>query len=90
MPKFIKTGGHIRRAWDYLTTHKSDTYQTAKESEDSGMLAPARTDIEGGAEALDEKKERRVTTTTYMMTLTRDGEGDARPALQFRRENHID
>ena len=50
------------------------------------MLAPARMDIKGGVEALDEKKERRVTNTTYMMT---NGEGDARPALQFRRENHI-
>lgn len=94
MPQFIRSGNPLRRAWNYLTTHDSQTrYQT------NGTV-PVYSVVTSEAQAetahSDEKKEKpeekggRVTTRSYMMTLNRDGEGDARPALAFRDQNHIE
>jgi hypothetical protein len=89
MPRMMRTGNIIARAWDYLTTDGKDIkYQTANGDERDTLSSEVP---DGSATTSGEKeKERRVTTTSYMMSLNRDGEGDARPALAFREQNDIE
>ncbi len=92
MPRMMKTGNLIRRAWDYLTTDLEDTrYKSANGGEDSGGITSEVPDGSAttGGKGEKEGEGRPVTTTSYMMTLNRDGY-DARPALAFRDENHIE
>ena len=92
MPRMIKSGNPIRRAWDYLTTDGREThYKSANGGEDSALHGSS--DGPDGSATSGGKGEKagggRVTTASYMMTLNRDGD-DARPALAFRDENHIE
>jgi hypothetical protein len=92
MPRMMNVGNPIRRAWDYLTTDARETqYKSATGGEESG--GHGSSDGPDGSATGGGKGEKagggRVTTTSYMMTLNRDGD-DARPALAFRDENHIE
>jgi len=92
MPRMIKSGNPIRRAWDYLTTDGRETqYKSGNGGEDSALHGSS--DGQDGSASGGGKGEKagggRVTTTSYMMTLNRDGD-DARPALAFRDENQIE
>lgn len=91
MPRMMKPANPIRRAWDYLTTDGRETqYKSANEGEKSDDHGSSD-DQDGSATAggKGEKGKGRVTTTSYIMTLNRDGD-DARPALAFRDENQIE
>jgi hypothetical protein len=91
MPRMMKPANPIRRAWDYLTSDVRDTqYKTTNRGEESG--GNGSSDGQDGSATGGEKGEKgkgRATTTSYMMTLNRDGD-DARPALAFRDENQIE
>jgi hypothetical protein len=100
MPRFvphIRYSNPVRVAWTYLTTGGTDTrYQTATGGDSSLTTAEIPVGDEKGNLGEKERKkkekvhERHVTSTSYMMTLNRDGEGDARPALAFRDEHKIE
>ena len=90
MPRMMKPANPIRRAWDYLTTDVRETHKSANGGEKSdchGSSDGPEGSVTGGGKG--EKGKGRVTTTSYMMTLSRDGD-DARPALAFRDENQIE
>ncbi len=101
MPRFINSRGPIReawrRGWDFITPG-GDTFKTYREpktgngNDSSFMTGETFQDNFDGRETCmsgkTNEKERPVTTTTYMMTLNRDGD-DVRPALAFRNEHGI-
>ena len=94
MPQF-RPMNPIRRFRTYFSTRdKTNQYSTGN---DGGESALTSDDHEGsyGVSGDDEKRgwakrNKHATTTSYMMTLNRDGEGDARLALAFRDENQIE
>jgi len=92
MPQF-RAANPVRLFRCYLNTRDKVTqYPTGNDGGESGWASDGH-DGSGGISGDDEKsagKKSRVTTTSYMWTLNRDGEGDARPALAFRDENHIE
>ncbi|KAE9367193.1 hypothetical protein N431DRAFT_418324 [Stipitochalara longipes BDJ] len=97
MPQFRPTNP-IRVFRSYLSTRDKDTqYQTPNDGGESALTSDGP-DGNSGTSGEDEKKGAgknkekggQVNTTSYMMTLNRDGEGDARPALAFRDENQIE
>jgi len=96
MPQF-RPINPIRMFRSYLSTRDKDNqYHTANDGESA--IAYDSPDGNSGASGEEEKKgggagkrkSRHVMTPSYMMTLNRDGEGDARLALAFRDENQIE
>jgi hypothetical protein len=99
MPRFvphIPYTNPVRIAWSYLTTARGNTqYQTATGGDSSLTTAEVADGSHekgtlDGKMKKDKAQERHITSTSYMMTLNRDGEGDARPALAFRDEHKIE
>jgi hypothetical protein len=91
MPRMMKSGNIIARAWGYLTTDGKDSrYQTANGDERDTLSSQVLDGSSTTGGEKEKKKGRPVTTTSYMMSLNRDGEGDARPALAFREQNDIE
>ena len=95
MPQF-RPMDPIRRFRTYFSTRdKTNLYSTGHSSGESPLTFDGA-DRYGGFAGDDEKRGRAIrrnkhaTNGSYMMTLNRDGEGDARPALAFRDENQIE
>lgn len=99
MPKFINSRRPIReawrRGWDFITPG-GDTFKTYRDPKTANASSIITVDTsqeqvlggETGTSGKTHGKERPVTTTTYMVTLNRDGD-DVRPALAFRNEHGI-
>jgi len=96
MPRFIASRGPIRAAWqrgvDFLTPG-GDTFKTYRDTKTGGneSFITGETALMNGEtveKGKQREKEKRATTTTYMMTLNRDGD-DARPAIEYRNEHGI-
>lgn len=98
MPRMLNSRNPIRRVMDYLTPagdtfrsyhdHTQATQSRLTGGDDSTMTG----DTFEGKDKNDKGKPRPVTqiSTTYMMTLSRDGEGDARAAIAFREKEGIE
>ena len=100
MPRMLHSRNPIRRVLDYLTpagdtfrSYHDVTNNTRTGTEgDSSTLTGDTSEI-GDIKRSKSKshKERPVTnlSTNYMMTLAKDGEGDARDAIAFREKEAI-